>query len=591
MKKILVIFFVLLFTTQAWAFPPWVPGGGSTITSIDGLAGGVLDTADVTIQKADPALILDGSTAGDTDFWLQLVADEDGSDDDTLQIGTGTTPGSNSKITVDKDGIIYGTEDATYSVAPYISLNANDDESGSVKIVGANVGGLGVGQTDHTSRINIKHNGATGDNGGEISTSLYALNLISHTNEWVNINDLIRAEGAGAGGKVLVNTTDSDGTPSVGTLTVKGDSADGTTLPFVIRDSDEANVLTVNSNGNIDANRLALADSMYTVKEKSFSWASGAFPLSKATEYGTQYNTLVFLTNEDFTFLFGGPFAIRDWDHGAQANPTIFIHSATDPNTDNTQWVSFTHDQTDGVITTGKGALRIDSATGYVGIETSDFDGTPPAGTLTVKGSTNDGSTLPFVVRDSDETNVLTVDSDGTLACGSHTLHENGVIYTYRLQVSSGFTPGTSTSTTYATNNLSVGRTQSAFGIGYETSTSDTAAGVINIEAQSAYASASTNIDGGNLTITAGAGASGSAGDADGGNVVIDGGVGYGTGDDGAVKLSTSQGYVEIGTPASAPTLSGNGRVAIYLDEAGHNLKVVVKYSDGTDKTATIAFD
>lgn len=43
--------------------------------------------------------------------------------------------------------------------------------------------------------------------------------------------------------------------------------------------------------------------------------------------------------------------------------------------------------------------------------------------------------------------------------------------------------------------------------------------------------------------------------------------------------------------PASAPTLSDNSTLSFYLDEGGNNLKVTVKYSDGTAKTATIAFD
>ncbi len=49
----------------------------------------------------------------------------------------------------------------------------------------------------------------------------------------------------------------------------------------------------------------------------------------------------------------------KSHDHAVQSNPTIFIHSATDPDTDNTQWISFAHNQTDGVIKTGKGNLTI----------------------------------------------------------------------------------------------------------------------------------------------------------------------------------------------------------------------------------------
>lgn len=49
-----------------------------------------------------------------------------------------------------------------------------------------------------------------------------------------------------------------------------------------------------------------------------------------------------------------------DGDHVTQTNPTLFIHSVTDPDVDNTQWISFTHDQTDAVIGFDTGRLRID---------------------------------------------------------------------------------------------------------------------------------------------------------------------------------------------------------------------------------------
>ena len=43
----------------------------------------------------------------------------------------------------------------------------------------------------------------------------------------------------------------------------------------------------------------------------------------------------------------------KDYDHVAQTNPTMFIHSAVDPDTNNTQWLSLTHDQTNAIITSG----------------------------------------------------------------------------------------------------------------------------------------------------------------------------------------------------------------------------------------------
>lgn len=58
--------------------------------------------------------------------------------------------------------------------------------------------------------------------------------------------------------------------------------------------------------------------------------------------------------------------------------------------------------------------MSIDSE-GLVGINTVDLDGTPATGQLTIKGTTNDGSTNIFVGRDSDEANVFNIDTNGNI--------------------------------------------------------------------------------------------------------------------------------------------------------------------------------
>lgn len=66
-----------------------------------------------------------------------------------------------------------------------------------------------------------------------------------------------------------------------------------------------------------------------------------------------------------------------------------------------------------GTKINGGESVRING--GNVGIGTTDLDGTPAVGQLTVKGTTTDGSTLIFVGRDSDEANVITIDTDGDI--------------------------------------------------------------------------------------------------------------------------------------------------------------------------------
>ena len=55
---------------------------------------------------------------------------------------------------------------------------------------------------------------------------------------------------------------------------------------------------------------------------------------------------------------------------------------------------------------------------GNVAISTADMDGTPAIGRLTIKGSTNNGSTNILVGRNSDETNVFSVDTNGGITIG-----------------------------------------------------------------------------------------------------------------------------------------------------------------------------
>lgn len=51
--------------------------------------------------------------------------------------------------------------------------------------------------------------------------------------------------------------------------------------------------------------------------------------------------------------------ADKDFDHANQSNPTIFIHSATDPDTQNDEWISLTHDVTDGIVDVGSGGIKL----------------------------------------------------------------------------------------------------------------------------------------------------------------------------------------------------------------------------------------
>ena len=85
------------------------------------------------------------------------------------------------------------------------------------------------------------------------------------------------------------------------------------------------------------------------------------------------------------------------------------------------------------------GNLALAPNGGNVGIGTTDLDGTPAIGRLTVKGSTNDGTTNIFVGRDSDEVNVFSVDTDGAVTASRYVGLIEALPFEFR-----DLTPGTS---------------------------------------------------------------------------------------------------------------------------------------------------
>ncbi len=108
-------------------------------------------------------------------------------------------------------------------------------------------------------------------------------------------------------------------------------------------------------------------------------------------------------------FIIVGDFSTQDFDHAVSPNPTLFIHSALDPDTSNNQWGSFTHDQEDFVITTG-----VNVGTGSA--PTTDENGIklfPRGGAagLHVKGDGEVETTGNIVIGGAQITNITTVNA------------------------------------------------------------------------------------------------------------------------------------------------------------------------------------
>ncbi len=79
-------------------------------------------------------------------------------------------------------------------------------------------------------------------------------------------------------------------------------------------------------------------------------------------------------------------FPTTDHDHTVQTNPTFYVQSATNPNSSNDEWVSFTHDQTDGIIKTGSGDLELGEKTKFTRIGGLAIQLTNKTGVDTVAG-------------------------------------------------------------------------------------------------------------------------------------------------------------------------------------------------------------
>jgi len=109
--------------------------------------------------------------------------------------------------------------------------------------------------------------------------------------------------------------------------------------------------------GKLEVDGVLYGDSALIMRDgQSINFVDGGHKLGA---YST-YTQTVFSTGT-YPFVFGYLWDCdsRNYDHGTATRPTIFIHSETNPNDDNTQWLSLSHNTTNGVIDVGKGNLTI----------------------------------------------------------------------------------------------------------------------------------------------------------------------------------------------------------------------------------------
>lgn len=120
----------------------------------------------------------------------------------------------------------------------------------------------------------------------------------------------------------------------------------------------------------------------------------------------TGQNTVIFAEASDAAF---------DFAHGAATNPTIFVHSA---NQSTTEWVSLTHDQSNGILQAGSGNLHLTANSGIVAIPNTTGSGNPR---VLIRSGAGLNSSIEFNETNSAVTTLKMdgVNDQGILAVGS----------------------------------------------------------------------------------------------------------------------------------------------------------------------------
>lgn len=101
-----------------------------------------------------------------------------------------------------------------------------------------------------------------------------------------------------------------------------------------------------------------------TTAGRGMNFAQGVTSLSRIS-FDTTADQMLFSTTDDvgnqmiFTNLNN---ALKDHDHAVQTDPTLFIHSDTDPDSANDEWLGLSHDKSNAILQTGSGLIKFKQA-------------------------------------------------------------------------------------------------------------------------------------------------------------------------------------------------------------------------------------
>ncbi|MCK5611571.1 hypothetical protein KAR91_57400 [Candidatus Pacearchaeota archaeon] len=111
-------------------------------------------------------------------------------------------------------------------------------------------------------------------------------------------------------------------------------------------------------------------------------------------------------------------------DHATQTNPTVYVHSDTSPDTNNTQWLSFTHDQTNAVFGLGSGAYTFPDGDAEFDVDTLVVDAT--GHTVNINSSTAVDAILDEDAMGSDSATALATQQSIKAYVDSHGFVDRG---------------------------------------------------------------------------------------------------------------------------------------------------------------------
>ncbi|MBT6954867.1 MAG: hypothetical protein HN991_00755 [Candidatus Jacksonbacteria bacterium] len=231
-------------------------------------------TANQTITKADPSIIFDVTTATDTDFWIGVQDDAGGDNDDTFAIGDGTSPGTNTFLSIDTSGNIYGG--TSYNLGTSDDTNLLGFAADILTINGAIAGATTIdASTDFTVGGTVITNNTVTDDGTFVINASTATSFSD--DPITNVGDIALDSLSSDGGAAITITPTTDTHFSNATGVVIGNTAQ----------------VTASSLGELQLLGTAAADSNQIIGQWSAAATAGGIDFLKSRHATIGSNTIV----------------------------------------------------------------------------------------------------------------------------------------------------------------------------------------------------------------------------------------------------------------------------------------------------------